>query len=89
MASFIIEGKEIGIWECDELALFYVDFKVDESSKERYTVTDQDHVPDLKSIKFLKITSAYIKVKMADNKNLVFFSSLETQDLFKNILKYI
>lgn len=89
MASFIIEGKEIGIWECDELALFYVDFKVDESSKERYTVTDQDHVPDLKSIKFLKITSAYIKIKMADNKNLVFFSSLETQSLFKNILKYI
>ena len=89
MCSYIIEGKEIGVWECDALSLFYVDDKVDRSSKYRYSVTDADHQPDIKSIQLAKLSGNQIKLKMAIQRNLVFYSSLEIQDLTKNVFKYL
>lgn len=89
MCSYIIEGKEIGVWECDALSLFYVDDKVDRSSKSRYSVTDADHQPDIKSIQLAKLSGNQIKLKMAIQRNLVFYSSLEIQDLTKNVFKYL
>lgn len=89
LCSYIIEGKEIGVWECDALAMFYVDEKVDKSSKQRYSVTDADHMPDIKSIQLAKMSAGQAKLKLALQRNLVFFSSLEVQDLTKNVFKYI
>ena len=89
MCSYIIEGKEIGVWECDALSLFYVDDKVDRSSKSRYSVTDADHQPVIKSIQLAKLSGNQIKLKMAIQRNLVFYSSLEIQELTKNVFKYL
>lgn len=87
--SFVIEGKEIGVWECEELALFFVDKKVDSQSKNKFTVTDADHVPDLKSISYAKMSNLSSRLKMAQIKNLMFYQDLEIQELMKNVFKYI
>lgn len=89
LGSFIIEGLEVGVWAYDELGLYFIDRKIDYDSKERYTITDSDHKPNLKNIRLMKNNLMAIRLKNSVGKGLIYYNNLETQDLFKAVLKYI
>ena len=89
LGSFIVEGIEIGVWAFDELAMYYIDRKIDKDSKERYTITDSDHKPDLKQISLMKNNLMAIRLKQSQGKGLIFYNNLEIQELFKSVMKYI
>lgn len=89
LGSFIIEGYELGVWAYDELGLYFIDRKIDYDSRERYTITDKDHQPNLKQISLMKNNLMAIRLKKSLGKGLIYYNNLETQDLFKAVLRYI
>lgn len=89
ICSFKIGYKEIGIWEYRELGFYYVDFKIDENSKNRYTLTKEDHSPNYTLIDIAKTKPFIPKIKKCYSEGLCNFSNQEVKNLFIHSLRYL
>lgn len=87
--SFLYEGVEYGVWYVDDYRTYYVDKKINDTSKKRYSVTMLDHREGYINIRFARHDYRIKGFKELFGLGLIVFQSQEVKIAFYDILKYI
>ena len=87
--SFVIEGKEIGVWSIESEDILFIDSKIDPKSKERYTLTTEDHTVNYANIASAKGNWKLEVIKRFYNQNLIFAVNQEHYQLFLKTRRYL
>lgn len=87
--SFLLENNEYGVWYVDDYKTYYVDDKINPTSKKRYSVNITEHKEGYINIKFARRDYKIRSFKELFGKGLIVFKSMEVKVAFYEILKYL
>lgn len=87
--GFIIQGKQLHMWEDKDTRAYYVDNTSNGENSRVYSITDIDHNPSISSIKALKGRPIVMSIKYMKSNNDIYYNNITTQSLFNDVLKYI
>ena len=88
--GFIVEGQELHCWYDENSNNYYVDRTgIGSSNTKLFSVTDQDHNPDVKAIKSVRKKPYIERLKIYYNNNAVYYCDITIQQHFNTLLKYI
>lgn len=87
--SFLLNSKEYGVWYVEDYKTYYVDDKINNTSKKRYSVNLDEHKEGYINIKFARMDFRIRNFKNLFAKGLIVFKSQEIKINFYEILKYL
>ena len=88
--GFIVEGHEIHCWYDLVQERYFVDnVGIGNTNKRLYSITEQDHTPNISSVKIARLKPVVKHLKLNYQHSNVYFANLTIQQQFSILVKYI
>lgn len=87
--SFLFNNVEYGVWYVEDYKTYYIDDKINNTSKKRYSVNLEEHKEGYINIKFARMDFRIRNFKNLFARGLIVFKSQEIKVNFYEILKYL